>query len=54
MELVLAGNWGTMVALQPPDIVAVPLATVAGGIRTVPVDGDLVRTARAIGVGFGD
>ena len=30
-ELVLAGNWGTMVALQPPDIVAVPLATVAGG-----------------------
>jgi 6-phosphofructokinase 1 len=54
MELVLARNWGTMVALQPPDIVAVPLAAVAGKIRTVPVDGDLICTARAIGVGFGD
>jgi len=54
MELVLARNWGMMVALQPPDIVAVPLAAVAGKIRTVPVDGDLIRTARAMGVGFGD
>jgi phosphofructokinase-like protein len=54
MELVLARNWGTMVALQPPDIVAVPLAAVAGKIRTVPVHGALIRTARAIGVGFGD
>ena len=54
IELVLAQTWGTMVALQPPDIVSVPLAAVAGKIRTVPVDSDLIRTARAIGVGFGD
>ena len=54
IELVLARTWGTMVALQPPDIVSVPLAAIAGKIRTVPVDSDLIRTARAIGVGFGD
>jgi 6-phosphofructokinase 1 len=54
VELVVARTWGTMVALQPPDIVAVPLASVAGRIRAVPIDGDLVRSARAIGLSFGD
>jgi ATP-dependent phosphofructokinase / diphosphate-dependent phosphofructokinase len=54
MELVLERNFGTMVALQPPRIMPVPLSSVSGRIRTVPLDCDLMRAARAIGVGFGD
>jgi ATP-dependent phosphofructokinase / diphosphate-dependent phosphofructokinase len=54
MELAIERSWGTMVALQPPGIVAVPLDRVVDRIRTVPTDCDLVRAARAVGVGFGD
>jgi 6-phosphofructokinase 1 len=43
-----------MVALRPPDIVAVPLANVVGRIRTVPPDFDVIRTARAMGISLGD
>jgi phosphofructokinase-like protein len=54
LELVLEQKWGTMVALHPPDVVAVPLATVVDRVRTVPPDCDLVRAARAVGVAFGN
>ena len=54
IELVTEGKWGTMVALQRQDLVPVPLAAVTGHVRTVPLDSDLLRTARAVGMGFGD
>jgi 6-phosphofructokinase 1 len=54
MELVLAGEFGVMVANHPPDIVAVPLGEVVGKQRLVPLDYDLVHTARRLGVSFGD
>jgi ATP-dependent phosphofructokinase / diphosphate-dependent phosphofructokinase len=54
VELLLQGEQDMMVAFRPPDIVAVPLADVVGRTRLVPRDIDLVRTARALGVGFGD
>ena len=54
VELVLAGERDRMVAFDPPDIISVPLADVVGRIRNVPPDFDLVRTARALGVAFGD
>ena len=54
VEFVTEGKWGTMVALQRHDLVPVPLAAVTGRIRTVPLDGDLIRAARAVGMGFGD
>ncbi len=54
VELVRAGEFGTMVALDPPDIISRPLQDVVGKTRTVPLDFDLVRAARAIGVTFGD
>ena len=43
-----------MVAFHPPDIVAVPLETIVGRTRNVPLDFDVVRTARAMGVSLGD
>jgi 6-phosphofructokinase 1 len=54
VELVLAGEFGNMVAFHPPDIVAVPLERVVGRTRTVPRDFDAVRTARSVGVSLGD
>jgi len=54
VELLLKGVRGMMVANRPPDIAPVPLADVVGRTKTVPVDNDLVRTARGLGVSFGD
>ena len=48
------GHFGVMVANRPPDLVSVPLGEVVGRIKTVPLDLDLVRTARALNVSFGD
>jgi ATP-dependent phosphofructokinase / diphosphate-dependent phosphofructokinase len=54
VELLMNGIHGMMVANHPPDIVAVPLAEVVGKTKTVPLTSDLLGTARAIGVSFGD
>jgi 6-phosphofructokinase 1 len=43
-----------MVALVPPKVLAVPLKEAIANLKLVPVDGDLVRTARSIGGSFGD
>ncbi|MFH1480739.1 MAG: ATP-dependent 6-phosphofructokinase [Pseudomonadota bacterium] len=47
-------KFGTMVALVPPEIKAIPLEEVIGGIKKVPLDSDTIRTARDIGICFGD
>ena len=54
IELVQRGEFGRMVANVPPDIVSRPLEEVVGKTKTVPLDLDLLRTARALGVTFGD
>jgi 6-phosphofructokinase 1 len=47
-------KFGTMVALDPPNIKAVPLENIIGRIKTVPVDSDKISTAREIGICVGD
>jgi ATP-dependent phosphofructokinase / diphosphate-dependent phosphofructokinase len=54
MQLLLHGVYGKMVANHPPDIVPIPLGEVVGKTKTVPLDYDLLLTARALGVSFGD
>ncbi len=54
VELLRRGVYGKMVANHPPDMVPVPLADVVGRTRTVPLDYDLLTTARAIGISFGE
>jgi ATP-dependent phosphofructokinase / diphosphate-dependent phosphofructokinase len=54
VRLIAEGRFGRMVCLQPPDTLDVPLADAVHRIRTVPPNGDLVRTAHALGISFGD
>ncbi len=53
VELVRRNVFGKMVANNPPDIVPIPLADIVGRTKTVPLDNDLLLTARALGVSFG-
>jgi 6-phosphofructokinase 1 len=41
-----------MVALQAGVITTVPLGEACANIKTVPVDGQMVRSARDIGISF--
>ncbi len=47
-------SWGHMVALQTPHIVTVPIEEVLKDMKRVDVTHDLVATARAVGISFGD
>ena len=47
--------WGHMVALQPPNIVCVPIIDALRLPKRVqPENSDIVQTARAVGISFGD
>jgi 6-phosphofructokinase 1 len=54
VRCVAQGGFGMMVALDPPDVRPVPLEDALREAKRVPVDGDVVQTARALGVSFGD
>jgi phosphofructokinase-like protein len=54
VDLVMKGQFGYMVANHPPDIGAVPLADIVGKTKQVPLDSDLIETARSIGIALGD
>ena len=53
-EAVAAGKWGHMVALQTPNIVTVPIKEALKDTKRVDPTHDVVRTARAVGISFGD
>ena len=54
VELAMEGKFGRMVCLRGTKIKDIPLTKVGGRQRRVRPDGDMVRTARSIGVMFGD
>ena len=54
VRLIAEEQYGHMVALRPPDTVAVKISDAVGRLRVVPPDGDIVQTARALGISFGD
>ena len=54
VEAVEQQRWGHMVALQPPDIVTIPLVDVLRDNKRVNLEHDVMRTARASGISFGD
>jgi phosphofructokinase-like protein len=48
-----AGERGVMVALRASQVITVPLLEAVSALKTVPPDGQLVRTARDTGISFG-
>jgi len=53
VEAASRGQFGTMVSLKTPDIVLVPLSELAGKVRNVPLDHQLIRTAESTGINLG-
>ena len=53
-ELVLKRKFGYMVALQGYSIGAIPLSEVAGKLRTVPLDNEVLKQARLLGISLGE
>lgn len=54
VRIVSEKKFGTMVALHPPEVHAVPLADGIAHIKTVPLDSDVIVTARSLGICLGD
>jgi 6-phosphofructokinase 1 len=54
VRAVAEGRWGCMVALQSPHIVAIPIAEALRTPKRVDPDHDIMQTARATGISFGD
>ena len=47
-------RWGQMVALQSPNIVTIPIEEALREVKRVDPNHDIVQTARATGISFGD
>ncbi|MGL5206465.1 MAG: 6-phosphofructokinase [Acidaminococcaceae bacterium] len=54
IEACLQEKYNMMVALQSNNIVVVPIEKVASEPHLVPVDSDIIRAARHLGISFGD
>lgn len=54
VELVARGEFGKMVCLQSGSIQSTPLEKAVGALKTVNPQGELVKTARALGISFGN
>jgi ATP-dependent phosphofructokinase / diphosphate-dependent phosphofructokinase len=54
VRAVADGRFGHMVALQSPHIVTIPITEALRETKRVDPNGDVVMTARAVGISFGD
>lgn len=53
-ELIMKKEYGVMVGTKGRKMITVPLSEVAGKLKTVPTDDDLIKAARNMGIFFGD
>jgi ATP-dependent phosphofructokinase / diphosphate-dependent phosphofructokinase len=49
-----AGESGIMIVLDEPEVRHVPFSEVVGRMKTVPLNSDVMQTARDLGISFGD
>ena len=54
VRLIVEKKFGQMVCYAPPDILDVSIEAAVGDLRTVDPNGSAVKTARAMGICFGD
>ena len=53
-QLIKKGEYGFMVALNNNQITKVPLEDVAGKLKTVDPDSDIIQEVKSVGISFGD
>ena len=53
-ELILNKEYGYMVAVKNNEMVKVPLSEIAGKLKMVSPDAEIIREAKRIGISFGD
>lgn len=53
-KLILKGEYGYMIGYKNREMVKVPLEKVAGKLKTVDPDADIIKEAKLLGVCFGD
>ena len=53
-EMLSDGRYNQMVCLQGAEVTSVPLESIAGRTKLVPLDHPLIRSARRVGTNFGD
>ncbi len=53
-SLIKEEKYGYMMGMKNNEVVPVPLAEVAGKLKTVPIDNEVLLAARKIGISFGD
>ncbi|MDO4284881.1 MAG: ATP-dependent 6-phosphofructokinase [Eubacteriales bacterium] len=53
-KLILKGEFGYMVAYKNREMVKMPLEKVAGKLKTVSPDADIIKEAKLLGICFGD
>ncbi|MGI6262690.1 MAG: 6-phosphofructokinase [Succiniclasticum sp.] len=54
VEAIIQGNYNVMVALRNDSIIQVPLEEAGSNPRSVPLDSEIIKAARYIGISFGD
>ena len=54
VELIDAGDFGKMVAWQGTQVTSIRISDAVGRLKTVPPDGSVIRTARALGISLGN
>ncbi len=54
VRAVAEARWGHMVALHSPNIVTIPIVEALREVKRVDPNHDIVLTARATGISFGD
>ena len=53
-KLILKGEYGFMVGYKNREIVKVPLEDVAGKLKSLSPDADIIKEAKMLGISFGD
>jgi 6-phosphofructokinase 1 len=54
VRVLAESQYGVVVVSRGMEIGTIPMQECAGKVRTVPLDYEMIRTARGIGIGFGD
>ena len=54
VELLASGDYGKMVSFGDDRVGSTRILDAVGRLKTVPLDGRLIRTARALGICMGD